>query len=208
MPSKAYYAAHREERIAATKAYQEAHPERRKAWLEANRELNRAKRAVWYAANREAQHAYNVARYAGRRDELLAESKAYYEAHGDEIRARARSRYDPVKGGAKNAAYRATRPDKARERDSRNHARRRGAAFCAHPGCLALGPAALAWQTNPHRCYLCGTVVWEGVNLHMDHVVPIARGGVHCAENLRPTCATCNLKKHARTLGEYEAAAS
>ena len=38
-------------------------------------------------------------------------------------------------------------------------------------------------------------------------LVPIARGGVHCAENLRPACSACNLRKGAKTLEEYLAAA-
>jgi len=46
-------------------------------------------------------------------------------------------------------------------------------------------------------CYLCGDVIVPG-ELHFDHVVPIARGGAHAAENLRATHARCNQSKGSR----------
>jgi 5-methylcytosine-specific restriction endonuclease McrA len=33
---------------------------------------------------------------------------------------------------------------------------------------------------------------------HVDHVIPVADGGSHRLDNLRPTCAKCNLAKGAR----------
>lgn len=49
---------------------------------------------------------------------------------------------------------------------------------------------------------MCDTPVWQGVNLHMDHVIPIAppHNGLHCADNLRPACADCNLSKGSRLM--------
>lgn len=51
------------------------------------------------------------------------------------------------------------------------------------------------------RCHLCGKVC-EVAEIHLDHVVPLARGGDHSAANLRVACATCNLSKGARAVGE------
>ena len=36
----------------------------------------------------------------------------------------------------------------------------------------------------------------------MDHVVALARGGLHCASNLRPACEPCNLSKYTKLLSE------
>ena len=41
-------------------------------------------------------------------------------------------------------------------------------------------------------CAYCGAD-WE----HVDHVVPLARGGAHALANLVPACAPCNLSKGA-----------
>lgn len=47
-----------------------------------------------------------------------------------------------------------------------------------------------------HKCWICEstlderTVVW-------DHVRPLARGGTHTVDNLRPACNPCNIRKNA-----------
>lgn len=55
------------------------------------------------------------------------------------------------------------------------------------------------------RCHLCGEIGEYGGRdgLHIDHVIPIARGGAHAMDNLRPACATCNHMKNRSTLDEY-----
>lgn len=38
---------------------------------------------------------------------------------------------------------------------------------------------------------------------HLDHVVPISKGGPDAAHNLLPACAPCNLSKSAKSLAEW-----
>lgn len=45
------------------------------------------------------------------------------------------------------------------------------------------------------RCVLCGRTAQEGVKLHVDHIVPVAKGGLTVPENLRTLCDSCNLGK-------------
>lgn len=45
------------------------------------------------------------------------------------------------------------------------------------------------------RCYYCGRNSKDGANLHIDHVVPFARGGIDDIDNLVTTCEQCNLGK-------------
>lgn len=45
------------------------------------------------------------------------------------------------------------------------------------------------------RCVLCGRGASDGVKLHVDHIVPIARGGKTIKSNLRTLCEDCNLGK-------------
>lgn len=47
------------------------------------------------------------------------------------------------------------------------------------------------------RCYLCGKVCLPH-QIHLDHIVPLARGGAHRADNLAVACAQCNIMKGAR----------
>ena len=45
------------------------------------------------------------------------------------------------------------------------------------------------------RCVLCGRTAREGVKLHVDHIVPVAKGGLTVPDNLRTLCDQCNLGK-------------
>lgn len=47
-------------------------------------------------------------------------------------------------------------------------------------------------------CVYCG-----GEFEHVEHAIPLARGGLHCLANLRPSCATCNLRKGTMTITEF-----
>lgn len=192
--ANAYYAAHREEQSAKAASRYAADPEppkaRAAAWHAEHREVANERRGAYYRAHRHEHRVKAREWEAAHTQEIKAYKKAYYAAHRTEILARV-------------AAYNLARPDKRREGHRKSKALRRGGAVCTHVSCLALGAAELAWQLGRHVCYLCGTPVWQGVNLHMDHVVPVARGGVHCADNLRPACATCNASKKAQTLEEY-----
>ncbi|MFF1597710.1 HNH endonuclease [Streptomyces mirabilis] len=51
------------------------------------------------------------------------------------------------------------------------------------------------WQRS---CAYC-----NGVATHLDHVVPLARGGEDVEANIVPACAPCNLSKGAKTLAEW-----
>lgn len=45
------------------------------------------------------------------------------------------------------------------------------------------------------RCQICGASQEDGVKLHVDHIKPVARGGLTVPENLRTLCQSCNLGK-------------
>ena len=46
-------------------------------------------------------------------------------------------------------------------------------------------------------CHICSGVIESRDDLHMDHVVPLSKGGPHSAENIRPSHAFCNMSKGA-----------
>lgn len=45
------------------------------------------------------------------------------------------------------------------------------------------------------RCQLCGAREEDGVRLHVDHIIPISKGGTSDMDNLRTLCDKCNLGK-------------
>lgn len=48
-------------------------------------------------------------------------------------------------------------------------------------------------------CTYCETGEFE----HLDHFIPIKDGGPHTLDNVRPSCAACNLAKHDKHPGEW-----
>lgn len=45
------------------------------------------------------------------------------------------------------------------------------------------------------RCVICGASAQDGVKLHVDHIIPVAKGGKTTRSNLRTLCSSCNLGK-------------
>lgn len=52
-----------------------------------------------------------------------------------------------------------------------------------------------------HPCAYCG-----GASEHLDHIVPLSRGGLHKIGNLAPACKACNLKKSNKFVVELRSA--
>lgn len=52
-------------------------------------------------------------------------------------------------------------------------------------------------------CYYCDRRV-SGKKAHIDHMVPLSRGGKHSPDNLCASCAPCNLTKHSKLISEWE----
>lgn len=46
-----------------------------------------------------------------------------------------------------------------------------------------------------HRCRCCGATVSTGAVLHIDHIVPVSKGGLTEIRNLQTLCAACNFGK-------------
>lgn len=57
------------------------------------------------------------------------------------------------------------------------------------------------YEDQEGRCAYC-SIALEG-KYHVDHMVPISRGGTNGWENLAITCAFCNLRKNSLTIGEF-----
>jgi|GEM_PF-2402108 len=55
-------------------------------------------------------------------------------------------------------------------------------------------------QRDGFCCRLCGRGKVEGVTLHLDHRIPISRGGTNDLSNLQTLCEDCNQGKSNRLL--------
>lgn len=58
------------------------------------------------------------------------------------------------------------------------------------------------WEAaSPKECFYCREDCSDG--WHVDHFVPLSRGGTHVLTNLRISCPTCNIAKSARDPMEW-----
>ena len=162
-------------------------------------ECNRAKCRKHRAKNLEAIRAYDRERYKGRREECSARGKAHYRANLEHYKQR-------------GAEYRLENLERLREYDRQRYiddptrkalgragslrylARKRGAATESFTA-----KQLTDWMSMfGNKCVYCG-----GPFEHVDHLVPLSRGGAHCLANLRPSCAACNASKGAKPYREW-----
>ncbi len=51
------------------------------------------------------------------------------------------------------------------------------------------------FKRDNFRCVICGASSKHGVRLHVDHIIPIAKGGKSTMDNLQTLCERCNVGK-------------
>ena len=53
-------------------------------------------------------------------------------------------------------------------------------------------------RRDNYTCQICGKYMPDGVGLHIDHIVPIAKGGKSVPSNLQVLCSKCNGRKSSK----------
>lgn len=149
-------------------------------------------------------------------EQRRTEAKRYSDRYPEATRARKRRWYARA-GAAYHQEWKRRNPEKVKANRRRNsalyrlrhpemdkaakiaaRARRRNA-----PGAGVTGKdwlEILSWAKN--RCCYCEKQLNDGV--HMEHVIPLSRGGWHDVINVVPACPNCNLSKSTRTPTEWK----
>lgn len=145
------------------------------------REHRLAKSREWYAENKEAKQASN---------------KAWKEANIERSRELDRlSYYRHIEKRRESALHRAM-SDPDRNTKSRNNRAKRALSIGFHTS------EEVDWllESQGNCCYYCGVRL---VKYHVDHMLPLGRGGTNFAENLCCACPSCNMSKGAKTSLEF-----
>lgn len=50
-------------------------------------------------------------------------------------------------------------------------------------------------KRDNYKCQICGVTAKEGAKLHVDHIIPVSKGGKTVMSNLQTLCDRCNLGK-------------
>jgi len=157
----------------------------------------------YYQNNKEHKREYDRKYVKENKEKTSKRKRKYNEEHNIERQIYRRKYYNEHKNHENNlcSIWAQNNPDKIRAKDAKRRSLKirlsiikfteeefyqRMSLWCGH-------------------CAYCGKEfkdgkLWE----HIDHVIPIIRGGLHILANLRPTCAKCNLSKGAKLLKEWK----
>lgn len=156
------------------------------AWRERHRED--------HLRRRRERHAERMADpdYVARRKALRDAGKEAKREYDREYRARTAEQQ-----AAWTAEWIARNPEKRKAISRQYKAKRRSREEAG------IASAVLAAWTaeQPKVCFYCDTGCDEG--FHVDHFIPLSKGGAHVLTNLRIACASCNLKKNAKMPDEF-----
>lgn len=153
-----------------------------KAWVDANPDKVRAFQKAWRDANPGKERARSKAWRDANRDKAHTTSKAWRDANRDKVRA-------------KNKAYHLANPEKRRAIKARRRALKRNS-YGSHT-------AADIKRLHVEQCGLCAYCkIALPSNFHVDHVVPLSRGGGNGLGNICLACPRCNFRKGAKLISE------
>lgn len=151
---------------------------------ECHRELDRAA----YPERSEKQKAYQAAYRAEHRDEARETSRLWREQNRE-------------RGYAKIKEWRLANPDKivAYRRANRElaavYSRNRRSRIKGNGGTHTEEDVLAILEKQKFKCAECGKSVKKRTSRHVDHIVPLARGGSNGPTNLQILCSTCNQEK-------------
>lgn len=154
-------------------------------------------RLIWNAGaerNRTQRRAACALRWANRDPEEARRKYATWKAvNAERVREYARA-YQPgyrernrEQGRAKTRRWRARNPDKAKVSGRLYRARKAGA-----QGSHTLADVIAILRAQRRLCFYCSTSL---TSYHVDHFIPLSRGGSDFPENLRLACSSCNCRK-------------
>lgn len=147
--------------------------ERNRRWHRANKEREAETHRAWYAANREREQEKRRAYYRANKEQILERTRRYYRENKELYNRWSRK-------------WRKDKPDRVREHNARRRARVINAS-----GIHTEEDVRRQYESQGGKCWWCGKPV--GNNYHVDHRIPLSRGGTNNPENLVIACPFCNL---------------
>jgi 5-methylcytosine-specific restriction endonuclease McrA len=149
---------------------------------------NKERFIEYYEENREKYKEYNSEYYQANKETFAENSREYRTKHKEEL-------------ATKKSEYNKANPHKAKERNAQRRNR------YASDGTITKSEyqSALAAHIDVHsnRWPYCDHEYSPTNKVTLDHIVPIAKGGMHSMYNIQFMCLSCNSSKNARDLDDW-----
>lgn len=124
-----------------------------------------------------------------------AAGRKYYNTHRDIVLLKQKDRFESnpelkAKKKERDRKWNKKNPESARERSARRQA------LIADCEINDLTDQQIREILTTGQCANCGRID----KMHLDHIIPISRGGNNTKDNCQALCGPCNLTKHAKIL--------
>lgn len=166
-------------------------------------------------ANKDRLREYDKAQYWLNHEKHLENKRASSQRNREGIRLRARERYIDDREAilAKDKEYRMKNKEKRRASARRYYAEnseaykvrareRKMLKRKVSDGTITNTALVELYKNQEGLCGYCSCDL-ESTTRHLDHIVPLSRGGLHTLVNVHWTCAECNLSKKDQTEEEW-----
>ncbi len=177
-----------------------------KKYINQNIEVVKKRRKSYYARNRDLIIKRSYLNYKQNKYKILGRQKAYNQVNKDTIQQRKKHYYQ--NNFANNEEYRAkTRAYREKHAQRISVYKQRGFAKLRSvrqniKGEFSLDQWLLKIEFHGYCCYLCGKSL-QGKKFHLEHRIPLSRGGTNFLANVAPSCVRCNLSKGNKTEFEF-----
>lgn len=149
----------------------------------------------WVTSHRDSINQRNIDRYPSRqsyfanryeteRDSILAQQQIFKEEHPEIVKAN-KTRYRQTERGKERSI--------ASEHNRRARKRSTGGSYTPQE-------IEAQYKRQKGKCYYCSKKI---AKYHVEHVVPISRGGTNDISNIVLSCPSCNQKKGNRLPHEW-----
>lgn len=156
----------------------------------------------YYRENKERIREQGI-EYRSRTKEQKAErARKYYLENRERLLAEARVKNQEPGRKKRRSEYRKGYNAANREK-TKSYKLTRRARIWGSEGTVSPSDIQSLYAAQEGRCAYCGVEVGE--SYHVDHIVPLSRGGGNGPDNLAIACPPCNLSKHNKLLEEWKA---
>lgn len=200
----------REQKREANRRWRQRHPDAVKRknddYRRKNSERLNAYWKAWKRAHKDSVRQTTRKRYAQNRTVRLKQIAIYKSENRTSVKLRSK-RYDaqPHRRLVRRDStrrWRLANPEKLRAQAIRRRARRRGGVIDGDPRSVNR-VVAQCQRCKTFVCYYCG-FQFKRKDLHIDHIVPLSKGGEHSVKNICRSCSDCNLKKRDTAVSDLE----
>ena len=191
-----------------SKKYRERNPKKvadtQKRYRESNLEKLKEYDKQRYLKNRNYFKEKGAKWYSNNKEKAIEYSRAYYRENSEsyaKYREATRSRYAEYRRQNKDLIAKA---NKKYYLENREACRASSYLYYARKKSALIGEkveASVLIQKYSGKCGICGGAIFTGsdkrspLSLHVDHIVPLSKGGEHSYANTQPAHASCNVQK-------------